>query len=105
MSQIDVLMTKAKFTRSDLTALSGVSRPTVIKFLEGGQINAAKAGAIKSVLRDVRDALLAGRLPITRMRGSDADRVARLQAALTPPEVVEEAPPEDDATTSGGPED
>ena len=101
MSQIDVLMTKAKFTRTDLTLLSGVSRPTVLKFLNDEPVGPAKAAAIKSVLRDVRDALKAGRLPIARMRGSDRDRTERLLRALTPPQDDE---PGEETTISGGAE-
>lgn len=78
LEQIQDLLLRSKVTRSDLVALTGISRPTILRFFKGGILHVEREHSIKRMLQGIKIAAEEGTLPI--VRGSTTDAAERLLA-------------------------
>lgn len=81
--EYELLLAQAKLSREDLSALSGVSRPTINKYLTGGDIRVSRHAALNAAFRVIQICHQHGSLPIERvMREPMASRRQRLLEAV-----------------------
>jgi len=85
MSKYASILARAKITVTDLTGLTGLSRPTLTKLVKGeGSCWQIKQDALLDTMKKIAAGVRHKNLPITRIRSeTQAARLVRLQQAMT----------------------
>lgn len=82
IEKIELTLSRAKISREDLAILTGMSRPTVVKILNGAPVRGGRLAAFKAAIKLIEVAESCGTLPVPRRRAGDENRRQVLTEAL-----------------------